>query len=181
MARCAKGLLLAVGLGLSAPGWAADLTTSSQLSNVRTDEPAVQALIDWGMTRSVTFAALVETLNRSDVIVYVQQGTLPPGVAGVLLHRIVSRGGRRYVRIHVSLRGTRERLTGVIAHELQHAVELAQATDVLDHDDVTALFRRIGFPANCQRTCWETAAALDVEARVVDEVGATIRQRGAKP
>jgi len=57
----------------------------------------------------------------------------------VLLHRIVSRGARRYVRILVSLRGARERLTGVIAHELQPLVELAQATDVQHHDDVTAL------------------------------------------
>ena len=121
MARWGRGLFLLMGLGVSAPSWAAD-----QLSNVRTGEPAVQALLDWGMTHSPTLTSLVETLNRSDLIVYVQQGTLPAGVGGVLLHRIVSRGGRRYVRILVSLRGARERLTGVIAHELQHAVELAQ-------------------------------------------------------
>jgi hypothetical protein len=171
MARCATGLFLLVGLGLSAPGWAAD-----RLSSVRTDEPAVQALLDWGMARSATLASLVEALNQSDVIVYVQQGTLPAGVGGLLLHRIVSRGGRRYARILVSLRGARERLTGVIAHELQHAVELAQSADVLHHDDVTALFARIGFPANCRRTCSETAAAIDVQARVVNEVQATVRQ-----
>lgn len=175
MAKWARGLLLLAGVGLVAPARAADQT--DQISHVRTSEPAVQALLDWGLMRSATLTSLVESLNRSDVIVYVQQGTLPAGVGGVLLHRIVSRGARRYVRILVSLRGARERLTGVIAHELQHAVELAQATDVQHHDDVTALFKRIGFPANCQRTCFETATALDVQARVVDEVEATVRQR----
>jgi hypothetical protein len=168
MARWATGLLLLAGVGLAVPVRAADQT--DRPSHVRATDPAVQALLDWGLARSATLASLVETLNRSDVIVYVQEGTLPTGVGGMLLHRIVSPGGRRYVRIVVSLRGARDRLTGVIAHELQHAAELAQAPEVLHHDDVTALFKRIGFPADCQRTCSETAAALDVQARVVDEV-----------
>ena len=169
MVRCARGLFLLVCIGLAAPVQAADQTPNLD-SHVRTNEPAIQALLDWGLRRSATLASLVETLDRSDVIVYVEEGTLPAGVGGMLLHRIVSRGGRRYVRILVSLRGARERLSGVIAHELQHAAELAQPPDVLRLDDVTALFNRIGFPANCQRTCSETAAALDVQGRVVEEV-----------
>lgn len=100
MARWAKGLLLLAGVGLAAPVRAADQTPNLP-SHVRATEPAVQALLDWGLARSATLASLVETLNRSDVIVYVQEGTLPARVGGMLMHRIVSRGGRRYVRILV--------------------------------------------------------------------------------
>ena len=96
MSKWARGLLLLAGVWLAAPVRAADQT--DQFSHVRTSDPAVRALLDWGLTRSATLVSLVETLDRSDVIVYLQQGTLPAGVGGMLLHRIVSRGGRRYGR-----------------------------------------------------------------------------------
>src|SRR5206468_3909770 len=60
-----------------------------------------------------------------------------------------------------------------IAHELQHAVEIAADPDATTGARVEALYRRIGFPS-CRPDprCYETRAAQATEARVEEETWA---------
>ncbi len=43
--------------------------------HVRSTEPKILALIDAGIAGSATFRGLIETLNQSDVIVYIENKT----------------------------------------------------------------------------------------------------------
>ena len=56
----------------------------------------------------------------------------------------------------------------LLAHELQHALELAAAPDVRDQESCARLFARIGWPAGPQR--FETEAARVTEGRVRREL-----------
>jgi hypothetical protein len=156
-------LLAAVIAGLATPA-----------AHVRTSEPKITALIDAGLRRSPTFRRLVETLDHSDVIVYVElkKATLPE-LGGYLSHKIIVGGGFRYVRIAIDLHGASDRLVPVLAHELQHAVEVSEHPDIHDEHGMERLFERLRVKHGCARsTCSESDAAIDVQATVAAELAA---------
>ncbi len=144
--------------------------------HVRTDEPQLRELIVKGMARSVTFASLVSALNESDVIVYIESRIVREGLGGYIPHRVVVAGVHRYVRLVINPIGRDERLMAVMAHEIQHAVEIARAPQVGRSETVEDLFERIGFRQGCPRSCHETIEAMDVERRVREELRAKRRQ-----
>lgn len=67
----------------------------------------------------------------------------------------------------------RDRLSGVIAHELQHAREVAESAGVRSDADMRALFKRLD-TGQCvlMRRCTETDAALRLHAVVLEELKA---------
>jgi len=139
--------------------------------HVRATEPEILALIDEGLSRSPTFRRLVETLNASDVIVYVDPKQTRQALGGYLAHNIVARGGYRYLHIAVEMRGADRRLVSLLAHELQHAVEVAQEPDARDEDALERLFAKHALKFGCGGTsCSETQAAKEVEEAVRHEL-----------
>jgi len=142
-------------------------------SHVRTTEPLVRSLIEQGLARSETFRRLVDTLNQSDVVVYVDPKITRQTLGGYLSHSIVTAGGRRYLHIAVDLRGGDIRLVSLLAHELQHAVEVSLDSDARDSKTVARLFARLGSRQGCgSSNCEETEAALEVQAAVDAELKA---------
>jgi hypothetical protein len=140
--------------------------------HVRSAQPQVVSVIRDGLSRSATFASLLTTLNESDVVAYVEAlWKMPPGLEGYLNHEVLASGGRRYVRIMVDIQLGHDRLIKIIAHELQHAVEVAQAADVRSDEDVRKLFERLD-SGQCRRRCTETDSALDVQRSVWTELQA---------
>jgi len=142
-------------------------------SHVRTNGPLVRSLIEQGLARSETFRRLVDTLNQSDVVVYVDPKITRQTLGGYLSHSIVTAGGRRYLHIAVDLRGGDIRLVSLLAHELQHAVEVSQDSDARDAKGVARLFARLASKQGCgSSNCEETEAALEVQAAVDAELKA---------
>lgn len=165
-------LMLAAGLtsALLAPADAGDANT---LHRLRSMDLAIRKTIDEGCRRSPTFAALVDYLERSSFIVYVEQAaTLRDGMKGTLLH---GGAGPQYLRVLLKRGMSLERRVVVLAHELQHVREVVEAGIVADAVEMDALFRRIGDErsAGGERQRYETAAAL----RVADTVVADLRTR----
>ena len=148
-------------------------TEQSANRSVRTTEPELQVLLD-NATRSTTFRSLVAALNDSDVIVYVETSvTRATKLRGHLVHRIVVRGTYRYLRLRLNPFGPVEQRIGVIAHELQHALEIAQAPNVGRSETVQSFFELIGFTHGTQcGDCYETTRALDLERTVREELRA---------
>jgi len=139
--------------------------------HVRAPEPRILALIEAGISRSATFRSLVASLDRSDVIVYIEPKTTRENLGAYLAHQIISRGGYRYLQIAVPILGSETRLVTLIAHELQHAVEVAQAPDAIDSASMEQLFDRLAVRFGCDgSTCSETQAAKDVEHAVGEEL-----------
>lgn len=145
----------------------------SSARHVRSTEPKIVMLIDAGIAGSATFRGLIETLNESDVIVYIQPNRTRQALGGYLAHNIVARGQYRYLSISVEIAGSRRRLVSLLAHELQHAVEVAHAPEVRDPESLERLSDRLTIKFGCGVTsCFETQAAKDVEYIVKEELSA---------
>ena len=141
--------------------------------HVRTTEPLVRSLIEQGLARSKTFRRLVTTLDQSDVVVYIDPKITRQTLGAYLSHSVVSTGGIRYLHIAVELRGGDIRLVSLLAHELQHAVEVSQDPDARDSEGVDRLFGRLASTRGCGiSNCEETEAALNVQAAVDAELKA---------
>jgi hypothetical protein len=156
------GLVLASLIGLA----------GQPVSNrhVRTTEARILAIVEQGVARSATFRRLVRTLDESDVIVYIEPKFDRGALAGYLAHRVVVAGPMRYIKIALNMRGGDERLIALVAHELQHAVEVAEASEVRDSESMVRLFARSTIPFVCSGSCFETQAALDVQEAVLAEL-----------
>src|ERR1043166_1357062 len=142
-------------------------------TRVRSTVPYVRAMLQEGYARSPVFKDLVDTLQRTNVIVLVQPGLC---AGGRIRSCLVSIGGslvERHIRIKIDpQRANHDRLIAAIGHELQHAVEIAEQPDVFDPATALQLFRRIAFGAcheGLSEEC-ETTRALDTEQHVIGEL-----------
>lgn len=144
-------------------------------TRVRSDDQYLIALIRRGYDRSPTFRALVDALQRSNVIVFVQPGLCVGGRIRSCLIAVAGSEHERHVRIRLDPRHTIENgLIAAAAHELQHAVEVAENPDVVDSASLRALYRRIAIGRCGQGSSdeCETTRALTTEKAVYRELAA---------
>ncbi len=164
--RCSLVLVCAIVLS-GGPAWADDET-----ARVRGLDPAALRLLEATRSGSPTVRRLLDRIERSDLIVYVQ---LVPRVddprAATSMFAAVPEA--RFVLISItSLSGEADRFL-LLGHELQHAVELAEAPHVRDRAAMSALYARIGW---CARpNLYETEQALETGHAVRKEMFARTR------
>jgi hypothetical protein len=139
-------------------------------------------LLAFGGEASPTLRYIVGELEASDLIVLVSVG--PPSTwyqATDQRHHGATRllgaaGKQRYVAIWIDslwhARGQYRRRVALLAHELRHALEIAQAPFVVDQQGMVSLFEQIGRELSPRR--YETEAALAVESRVLGELSAAV-------
>jgi hypothetical protein len=160
--------------------WGAFLAAviASGSSSIPTASPHVRAtsgvirsmLSDAGS--STTMTTLLKRLNASDQVIYIAF-TDSPDVPTARTRFVTATGAVRFLRIEINARVAPGDRIPLLAHELQHAVELADTPDVRDDDGVRRLYQRIGLGAGPDR--FETAAARTVERQVRREIsGRTI-------
>jgi hypothetical protein len=111
---------------------------------VRAMQEAGERLLAEGMARSATFRRLANRLERSDVIVYIDVRPDMPAQLGGSLRFIVRSATDRFLRIQVNRAFDRATQVAMLGHELQHAVEVADAPDVSSAGDLRALYHRVG-------------------------------------
>jgi hypothetical protein len=144
--------------------------------HVRSSESDYAQLIRHGYERSATFRQLVDSLNASDVVVYVQPQVARRGTRGHLVLNVASAGGRRYLLVKLRVRQD-DGTIAILAHELQHAYEVAQARDVHDADRMTELFARLDNGTCLRAACYETDAAQEVQRAVAAELAKWRKER----
>ena len=142
---------------------------------VRTTDAYLNALLRDAVETSPTIRALVDRLEHSDVIVYlIRENLSAAGLEGKTTF-IAARGNVRYLRIGIAWERAPRRHVAAIAHELRHAVEIADAPWVVDELTLEREYERIGcarashFPA---RKAFETAAAMEAGNRAWKEFDA---------
>jgi hypothetical protein len=141
----------------------------SPYRHVRTASARVQHLLETGVSRSPTFASLVALLNASDVIVYIEQtADMPRTLEGRLLLLPLA-NHQRYLRIQINRSGAPTDLISLMGHELRHAIEVADATDVRDEGALERLYQRIGMRSAAIHT-YDTNAAQTTGRRVRKEL-----------
>jgi hypothetical protein len=120
------------------------------------------------LDRSSTARALANELETTDLIVYVE--LTPAERAGRAATRFVVATERyRFLRVVLgAMTHPRER-AALLAHELQHAVEIGRARDVRDIAGLQRLYRQIGEDRKA-RFAFETSAARAITARVHREL-----------
>jgi hypothetical protein len=139
------------------------------LRHVRAIDPRFETVIADGARRSAHFRSLLGRLNRSTVYVYVGYGLLPAGLRGRLT--LAGTGNVwRYLRVEVECRQSTTGQIVSLAHELQHAVEIADAADTVDQPSLRALYGTIGFETDGGHRQFETEAARRAGYRVQQEL-----------
>lgn len=154
-------LLLAL-MSLSEP-------SSDPASHLRATSAAVQSLIDEATVNSSIVNRLIAGLQQSDTIVYVEM-TGSPEVPRARTILAAASGGVRFLRISMNVLVPPMDRIPLLAHELQHATEIAGAIEVRDGNGLRQLYRRIGLAGAMDR--YETTAATRVEHRVRAEQSA---------
>ncbi len=137
--------------------------SSGTITRLRATSPVVRALIDDAIVRSPIVNRLIEQLQQSDTIVYVELiGT--PDIPRARTKLVATSGDVRFLRISINVLVPPMDRLPLLAHELHHATEIALAVDARDDDGVRRLYQRIGTIGVMDR--YETAAAAEVERRV---------------
>ena len=105
---------------------------------LRPADTKAAALLEAGVARSETFRMLVDTLDRSDLVVYVETGVMAiPGQ----LQFATATPGTRYLRVSIRVPGLENDLLPWLAHELCHATEIAEAREVHDQASLRGVLR----------------------------------------
>ncbi len=141
--------------------------------HIRFLDPILKELFDHGMTQSPTLRALVEKVEAAPILVFIEGDIRMPLYVGARLNFVTSVNGLRYVRVDIDCTLSPRRQIALLAHELQHALEIGQRTDILDADGMESLYEEIGFQSNDNGShkSYETEAAKAIQRAVDDELG----------
>jgi len=110
--------------------------------------------------RSPTVRRLVERIEQSDVIVYldINRG-LAPNVAACLTW-MAATSSRRIVRASFRMNLGANDAIAMVAHELQHVVEIIDHPEVRSTETLLDLYTRIGHATGTDGLRWDTADAV---------------------
>jgi hypothetical protein len=171
--------MFAVSRSAAAADGGATAAAVSALSTslVRSSNPAIGALIREAAERSATFRGLVETIDASDGIVYVESGQCGHGVRACLAG-VTGARGHRILHIKVDIRKAEWDLMGSIGHELRHAVEVLGEPTVTSNAAMYLFYKRIGQRGT--RSAFETRDAFEAGEAVRAEVRRALRPAQAR-
>jgi hypothetical protein len=112
-----------------------------------------------GLERSVTMRAIVDRLEQLDVIVYIEmQPALRKKLAGTLTW-MAGTVSNRYVRISLNPEVMHNALIAALGHELQHALEVAEAPSIVDTASLQAYYQKHGVATAQHINGWDSLAA----------------------
>lgn len=152
-------MALAVACVVTTPMLAA-ATPVAQPGPIRAMQPRVGKLLATGMERSASFRRLVDRIEQSDLIVYVEaRRDLRDGLGASM--RFLSRSAtHRFVHIRLNAALGPATLVALLGHELQHVVEVADNPGVQSADDMRAFYRREGVRTGDDSYDTEAARAM---------------------
>jgi predicted Zn-dependent protease len=129
--------------------------------HVRTQDPQLAKVIRQGLDQSPTLRDLVHRIDGLPGFVYVvwsRCGTRLWEPDTCQDHRIGGSEGIRFLRVNIYPGASGERLLALIAHELQHALEVLSHDNVTSQKEVVTLYERIGIKRRAADN-YETEAA----------------------
>jgi hypothetical protein len=128
-------------------------------ARVRPNDQRTAAVFLNGIERSDTFRALVDRLEQRNVIVYLRMDpSLKRKLAGRLTWMAATRNFR-YVRVSLNPEIGGDLAVATLGHELQHAVEVAEAPSIVDGESLAAYYQKHGVRVGNQKDDWDSVAA----------------------
>ena len=148
----------------------------ARMTHIRPVSDIAQRIVSDATRASPTVASMIAEIEQSDLIVYVDVTTNAGSEVGAT--RLAGANvAVRFLHVTIDLSLAPHRRVTILAHELQHVLEVANAPDVRDAAGMQQLFERIGHRLGRQQ--YETSAATDVE-RAVDRELWTARTKSQK-
>lgn len=137
--------------------------------HVRASDPQVRAWIRNGAIESRTLQALLAQLAESDIIVHVELVDRIAGGADGQMYFVTAKPTVRYLRIEIVRPRSHADTIALIAHELQHAAEVADAPRVRDSISLSTFY--LGMRENAMHPGhYDSVAARITENIVKGEV-----------
>lgn len=99
----------------------------TDLKRVRTESSFLQAVVSTALDRSVLFQSLIDQIERSDVIAHLTCVQFSSETLSGRTVLVAAPAAVRYLRVEVRCHQLMPPLVGIVAHELQHVVEIASA------------------------------------------------------
>ena len=147
-----------------------DPRRTSGSPRVRPYDGRSASLILEGLERSSTLRAIVDRLEQLDVIVYVEmQPALRKKLAGKMTW-LTGTASHRYVRISLCPELSQDTLIATLGHELQHALEVAEAPAIVDAASLQAYYEQHGVSSPGQVNGWDSLAARAIGDEVRREL-----------
>jgi hypothetical protein len=147
-----------------APSTPSGFSTRSfqRFSHIRSDDSGAQALVIEAASKSYTVSRLLDLIERSSVIVYVNLSP-PPWILQTSQTKLIAgrTNGCRYLSVWIDHHLWPTDRIQMLGHELQHVAEIANAPEVASDADLMRLYQRIGY------TSWKGFAFETYAARVV--------------
>ena len=146
------------------------LPAGARAPRVRPLSKHVAEFVRNASTRSPTVARLLAIVEEADVILQIDlryEVTVPRAMT----HLVASGVGVRYVRTVINRALSPWQRIELLGHELQHVVEIATDTSVVDQETMAARFELLGWREG-RRGSFETTEAISVEQQVRRELSA---------
>ena len=168
-ATCA---MLVTVLVTAATGLAAGAEGQRTFRHLQTSDGQIASAIEACYRLSPACQRLIDEIEASSTIVYIRPGQCRIGRRGSCLMFSAAESGVRYLQIVLDKDLDGECLVAAAAHELQHALEVARAPQVVDLKSLRLLYTRIGFSTHesGMREDWETEEAQRIALVVSKEV-----------
>ena len=173
MSHLARGLTVVLLVATSIAADARSVGAQELPSRVRIVDQQLSGLVHSGFRRSPTFRNLLTTIDANRLIVLVRcQAPSDSATSAAGLTFLTAAAGYRYVRIFVRCDLPAAVLLPLLAHEFQHALEVALSPHVVDTESLRRHYERIGYrsSSNDRHPSFETVAALDTQQRVTREL-----------
>lgn len=157
-------LILATGPAAAAPP--PSTPPSLPWSRTRPLSASALALIEAAAERSAIVQGLLDDLERTDLVVYIEDA-MPGAFVGPksALTLVSAASSNRYLMIRIdSMRLPLQARIAALGHELYHALEVAAAPEVKDNAGLASLYRRIGWETSVGR--FESRGAQDATFQI---------------
>jgi len=139
----------------------------ASVPRVRSESTRIAEAIARGREGSLTFRRLIETIEATDGLVFVDEGVCAGGVRACLLLSVTVAGPSRLLRIVVNLRKAPGcEAVEMIGHELQHAIELLRNPGIRSDIQAFNFFYNVG-RTSARR--FETEAAMQAGIAIATE------------
>ena len=107
---------------------------------VRVLDARLKSLFDHGLTQSPTLRAQVDKVEASSILVFVDGDMRMPERLGAQLTFVTSVNDVRYVRVDLNVMLPPRRQIALLAHELQHALEIADRPEIQDIEAMESFY-----------------------------------------
>lgn len=140
--------------------------------HIRVVDPKLRAYLDDAALRSQTMRERVTRIEAASVVVFIDCEPFLPGPVSGRVGFVTRVQELRYVRIDVRCALRPVRLMPVLAHELQHVLEIGEDLSIVDVDSMESYYESVGYEIGRKGShrSFETRAAREIERRVEQEL-----------